>query len=47
MGKLSPFEAVTLTCNCTTERSSNPLDKAIETIKISQDETKDKMIKGV
>lgn len=47
MGKLTPFEAVSLTCNCTTERSANPLDKALEVIKANQEETKDKLIKGV
>jgi len=47
MGRLVPFEAVSLTCDCSVERSADPLDKAIETIKGNQDETKDKLIKGV
>jgi hypothetical protein len=47
MGHLTPFEAVIMTCNVKTERSSNPLDKAIEIIKANQEESKDKMIKGV
>ena len=33
MGHLTPFEAVIMTCNVKIERSSNPLDKAIEIIK--------------
>ena len=33
LGFLSPFEAITLTCNCTVERSDDPLDKAVDEIK--------------
>jgi len=47
MGKLNPFEAVILSCKSSASRSSNPLDKAIESIKISQEKIKDDMIKGI
>ena len=47
MGRLAPFEAVILSCQESNERSSNPLDKAVESIKQSQNEMKEKMIKGV
>ena len=33
MGNLNPFEAVSLTCDCSVSRSADPLDKAVEQIK--------------
>ena len=47
MGKLNPFEAVILSCKSSSTRSSNPLDKAIEQIKQSQEKVKEDMIKGI
>lgn len=47
LGLLTPFEAVTLTCNCSLERSDDPLDKAIENIKANQEESKDKVVQSV
>ena len=38
LGLLSPFEAITLTCNCSVERSDDPLDKAINNIRNNQKE---------
>ena len=35
LGLLTPFESITLTCNCSLERSVDPLDKAIENLKSS------------
>ena len=47
LGLLNPFEAVTLTCNCSPERSADPLDKAIEHIKASQEENREKVVQSV
>jgi len=47
MGNTQFFEAIILTCQSSSERSNNPLDKAIDSIKASQEEVKEKMIKGI
>jgi hypothetical protein len=47
LGWLEPFEAVSLTCNCTLPRSSDPMDIAITKIKAGQDEIKNKLVAGV
>ena len=46
-GLLKPFDAVSLTCNCSLPRSSDPMDLAVIKIKDNMDEIKNKLIVGV
>lgn len=47
LGKINPFEAIILTCNVTPERSDDPVDQAVDSIKAYQIENKDKIVQGV
>lgn len=47
LGYLQPFEAVVISCNCTPERSEDPLDKAVDNVKAYSDEVRGKVVAGV